>query len=132
MEEFYVLDFANLDFKRLFQLYRFGSLFFSGVKFNTLFRQLYSHRVERSSGLMCDQTIMLIGVTSRKTIHRNLDVSNSNFGKHDRSLVFRKRHTLDKLTSHNCVVVACSLNCVSNESSKVGGASRCMFCLQMR
>ena len=63
---FYVMDRAYLDFTRLFRLHQLGSFFVLRSKSNTTLRRLYSHPVERSTGVVCDQTVRLTGV---KTAH---------------------------------------------------------------
>ena len=62
----YVMDRGYLDFARLFLMHQAQAFFVTRAKSNTLFRRVYSADVDRSSGLICDQTIMLTGTTSRK------------------------------------------------------------------
>ena len=59
---FYVMDRAYLDFARLYRLHQLGSFFVLRSKSNTVFRRLYSHRFERSTGVTCDQMRILINV----------------------------------------------------------------------
>ena len=54
---FYIMDRAYLDFARLYSLHQARSFFVLRAKSNTRFRRLYSHEVDRASGLICDQTI---------------------------------------------------------------------------
>jgi len=42
------------------------SFFVIRSKTNTQFRRLYSHRIDKATGLRCDQTIVLTGVYTRK------------------------------------------------------------------
>ena len=56
---FYVMDRAYLDFKRLHLLHQSHAFFIVRAKKNFDFRRLYSHKVDKSSGLRCDQTIVL-------------------------------------------------------------------------
>ena len=63
---FYVMDRAYLDFTRLFRLHQLGSFFVLRSKSNTILRRLYSDPVDRSTGVVCDQTVRLTGV---KTAH---------------------------------------------------------------
>lgn len=63
---FYVMDRGYLDFERLHLLDQFAAFFVIRAKSNLRFRRLYSHPVERSSGLRCDQTIVLSGFYSSK------------------------------------------------------------------
>lgn len=63
---FYIMDRAYLDFKRLYTLHQFMAFFVIRSKSNTKFRRLYSHKVDKSTGLRCDQTIVLTGRDSAK------------------------------------------------------------------
>jgi hypothetical protein len=56
---FYVMDRAYLDFARLFVLDQAGAFFVTKPKKRFNFRRRYSHAVERSTGVLCDQTIRL-------------------------------------------------------------------------
>ena len=59
---FYVMDRAYLGFARLFRLHKLGSFFVLQSKSNTTLRRLYSHPVDRSTGVVCDRTVRLTGV----------------------------------------------------------------------
>ena len=61
---FYIMDRGFLDFARLYRLHHAGSFFVTRAKSNTKAQRRYSHRVDRSTGLICDQTIFLTGVYS--------------------------------------------------------------------
>ncbi len=63
---FYILDRGYLDFARLNAMTRHAAFFITRVKSNTRYRRLYSWPVEKSTGLRCDQTIVLSGFYSRK------------------------------------------------------------------
>ena len=58
---FYVMDRGYLDFERLYQLNQASAFFVIRAKSNLQFRRLYSTAVDKSTGLRCDQTIMLTG-----------------------------------------------------------------------
>ncbi len=58
---FYVMDRAYLDFARLYIFQQFNSFFVIRAKSNFQFWRLYSHKVDKSTGLICDQTIVLKG-----------------------------------------------------------------------
>ena len=64
---FYVMDRGYLDFARLFVLHRAGAYFVTRAKANTRFRRLYSHAIDKTAGLLCDQTILLDGAYSGTT-----------------------------------------------------------------
>ena len=55
----YIMDRGYLDFARLAYLDRARSVFLVRAKANLRFRRLYSHPVDRTTGLICDQTIVL-------------------------------------------------------------------------
>jgi Domain of unknown function (DUF4372)/Transposase DDE domain len=63
---FYIMDRGYLDFERLYILHRAGSFFVTRAKSNFKFRRLQSRPVDRSTGLICDQTIELIVFYSRQ------------------------------------------------------------------
>ena len=56
---FYVMDRGYLDFERLHRLHLTGAFFVTRAKSNLKAKRRYSHPVDRSSGLICDQTITL-------------------------------------------------------------------------
>ncbi len=62
----YLFDKAYLDFARLFKMNRTGAFFVTRTKSNTKSRRIYSHPVDRSTGLIYDQTIQLTGQRSLK------------------------------------------------------------------
>jgi len=59
---FYIVDRGFLDFARLNRFHQAGSFFVTRAKSNTKYQRRYSHRVDRSTGLLCDQTIFLTGI----------------------------------------------------------------------
>ncbi len=63
---FYVMDRGYVDFKRLYAFTEVAAFFVIRAKINIKFRRLYSHSVDRDTGLICDQTILLTGTASRK------------------------------------------------------------------
>jgi len=63
---FYVMDRAYLDFARLYRLHEAGSFFVTRAKANLKAQRRYSHPVDRSTGLICDQTVMLTVFYSRQ------------------------------------------------------------------
>jgi IS4 transposase len=63
---FYVMDRGYLDFERLFTLHQAGSFFVTRAKWNTDARRVYSAPTDRSSGVICDQSIALNGYYSRR------------------------------------------------------------------
>jgi hypothetical protein len=61
---FYILDRGFFDFARLYRFHQAGSFFVIRAKAKTKAQRRYSRRVDRSTGLICDQTIFLTGVYS--------------------------------------------------------------------
>jgi len=62
---FYLMDRGYLDFKRLFTLTQSGAFFVIRAKRNTRHQRRYSHAIDHSHGLRCDQTIVLTGATTQ-------------------------------------------------------------------
>ncbi len=56
---------AYLDFGRLDTLHSAGAFFVIRAKSNTKFRRRYSREVDKSTGVLCDQTVVLTGATSK-------------------------------------------------------------------
>ena len=63
---FYVMDRGYVDFERLHRLHQAGSFFVTRAKSNLRAQRRYSQPVDRSTGLICDQTIVLTGFYSRQ------------------------------------------------------------------
>ena len=63
---FYIMDRGYLDFERLWVLDQAGSFLVIRAKRNLRARRLYSHAVERSRGIICDQTVVLEGFYSNE------------------------------------------------------------------
>jgi hypothetical protein len=63
---FYVMDRGYVDYARLHRLHEAGSFFVTRAKSNLKAQRRYSHPVDRSTGLICDQTIVLTGFYSRQ------------------------------------------------------------------
>jgi len=68
----YVMDRAYLDFKRLYNMHQSSAYFVIRKKTNTSFRRLYSNKVEKSTGVRCDQIILLSGFYSKKAYPEKL------------------------------------------------------------
>ena len=63
---FYIMDRGYLDFERLFSMHHKAAFFITRTKNNTKYRRVYSHHVDKSTGLRCDQTVVLTGFYARK------------------------------------------------------------------
>jgi len=62
----YVMDRGYVDFKRLHHIQDASAFFVTRAKRNFRCRRLYSHPVDKTTGLQCDQTIVLTGFYARK------------------------------------------------------------------
>jgi Domain of unknown function (DUF4372)/Transposase DDE domain len=68
----YVMDRGYLDFARLYVMHQTQAFFVTRAKSNTRLRRVYSAPVDRSTGIICDQTVALTGATSRKDYPEHL------------------------------------------------------------
>ena len=62
----YVMDRGYLDFARLYTIHQGCAFFVIRSKSNTRFSRVYSHRVDKSTGIQCDQSITLSGFYPKK------------------------------------------------------------------
>ena len=63
---FYIMDRGYVDFERLFLLHTVGAFFIIRAKSNTRYERRYSHRADKTTGVRCDQTVVLTGAKGRK------------------------------------------------------------------
>ncbi|MGO8780100.1 MAG: IS4 family transposase [Rhodomicrobium sp.] len=85
---FYVMDRGYVDFERLAKLDGAGSFFVTRAKSNMKARRRYSHPVGRTTGLICDQTVVLTGFYARQDFPRPLRRVKFNDPETGKSLVF--------------------------------------------
>jgi len=85
---FYVMDRGYVDFKRLYTFTEIAAFFVTRAKINIKFRRLYSYPVDRDTGLICDQTILLTGTASRKSYPDKLRRVKFHDQATDKTLVF--------------------------------------------
>jgi hypothetical protein len=85
---FYVVDRGYVDFERLARLDDAGSFFVTRAKSNLKARRRYSRPVDRSTGLVCDQTVFLTGFYSRQGFNRPLRRIKFNDPQTGKRLVF--------------------------------------------
>lgn len=62
----YLLDRGYLDFRRLFTMHQAGAFFVTRTKSNTRYQRIYSRPIDKSTGLVCDQTIRLTSFYTAK------------------------------------------------------------------
>ena len=63
---FYILDRGYLDFSRLYLIHQCTAFFIIRAKKNIRCQRIYSQPVDKSTGLICDQTVVLSGPFSAK------------------------------------------------------------------
>jgi hypothetical protein len=63
---FYLMDRGFLDFERLYRFHAAGSFFVTRGKSNLKVQRRYSHPVDRTTGLICDQSVVLTGFYSHQ------------------------------------------------------------------
>jgi hypothetical protein len=63
---FYVMDRAYIDFERLYLLTNCCAFFVVRAKSNLDFRRISSQKVDKSTGVLCDQVIVLTGIKTSK------------------------------------------------------------------
>jgi len=68
----YVMDRGYLDFARLYTMHQAQAFFVTRAKSNTRLKRVYSAVLDRSAGIICDQTVTLTGTTSRKDYPEHL------------------------------------------------------------
>jgi transposase len=63
---YYVMDRGYLDYGRLHRIHLAGAFFVTRAKCNTDASRVYSHKADKQTGILADQTIALNGHLSRK------------------------------------------------------------------
>lgn len=96
---FYIMDRGYLDFERLYRFTLAAAFFVTRAKSNTQCRRIYSHPVDRTTGLICDQTVRLTGVNTQKVYPEKLRRVKFHDQKTGKTLVFLTNNfTLPALT----------------------------------
>ena len=85
---FYIMDRGFTDFARWFTLHQAQAFFVIRGKSNLLFRRVYSRTVDTSTGLRCDQTIVLTTPKALKDYPQHLRRIKFYDAEHGRHLVF--------------------------------------------
>lgn len=62
---YYVMDRGYLDFERLYKMHRSKSFFITRAKRNMLLTRRYSKKVDKTTGIQCDQLAVLTNPSSR-------------------------------------------------------------------
>ena len=66
LARFYIMDRGYINFTRLFRFTQCFPFFIIRAKSNLDFRRISSEKVDRSTGILCDQIIILTGVKTSK------------------------------------------------------------------
>ena len=85
---FYVMDRGYTDFQRLYQLHQESAFFVIRARSNLQFRRVYSHPVDKDTGLRCDQAVMLTGFYSARNYPDRLRRVKYYDAKTDKQFVF--------------------------------------------
>jgi hypothetical protein len=85
---FYVVDRAYIDFQRLFRLNQEKAYFVVRAKRNLKFKRIYSHPIDKSTGIKCDQTIVLPNYYTSKDYPEKLRRVKFHDSERDKDLVF--------------------------------------------
>ena len=85
---FYIMDRGYFDLARLFNLHQARAMFVVRSINNLQFRRVYSHPVDKSTGLQCDQTIRLSGPLSKQKYPQPLRRVRFYDAQMDKRLVF--------------------------------------------
>jgi hypothetical protein len=89
---FYVMDRGYLDFQRLHRLHQSGGYFVTRAKRNMNCQRLHSTPIDRSTGLICDQRVMLKGFYTAQDYPEPLRRVRYKDPVTDKSLVFLTNH----------------------------------------
>ena len=96
---FYILDRGYIDFQRLFMLNKDKAHFIVRAKRNLKFKRIYSHPIDKSTGLKCDQTIVLPNYYTSKGYPEKLRRVKFYDSERDKDLVFLTNNfTLQAIT----------------------------------
>ena len=85
---FYVMDRGYLDFERLYPFHHGGAFFVIRAKTNLKCRRVYSSPTDRSTGIICDQSVLLTSTRSAKVYPEKLRRVKYYDAETDKTLVF--------------------------------------------
>ena len=69
---FYIMDRGYLDFARLYKMQQAGAFFVTRAKSNFNARRVYSAKVDKGTGVVCDQSVALNGFKAAKDYPEHL------------------------------------------------------------
>ena len=90
---FYVMDRGYVDFSRLYTLHQAGAFFVTRAKSPMDARRVYSATVDRTTGVICDQRVMLGGYYSAKKYPEHLRRIRFKDPESGKTLVFLTNNT---------------------------------------
>ena len=90
---FYIMDRGFLDFVRLYAMHQAGAFFVTRAKEGMNARRVYSHPVDRATGIICDQRVMLNGFYSARNYPEHLRRIRFKDPETGRTLVFLTNNT---------------------------------------
>ena len=85
---FYIMDRGFLDFERLHAMHLANAFFVTRAKSNTRLRRVYSAATDRSTGILCDQTVALVAFYSSRDYPIHLRRIRFKDPETDKTLVF--------------------------------------------
>jgi len=62
----YIMDRGYMDFSRLYTIHQSSAFFITRAKRNLQFKRLYSHIIDKTTGIQCDQIIVLKSFYSKQ------------------------------------------------------------------
>ena len=84
----YVMDRGYLNFERLHAMHLASAFFVTRAKSNTRLRRVYSAATDRTTGILCDQTVALVGYYSSRDYPIHLRRIRFKDPETDKTLVF--------------------------------------------
>ena len=95
----YIMDRGYLDFARLYKIQQSSAFFVTRAKSNFKFKRLYSNSVDKTTGVQCDQIIVLTGFYAKKDYPDKLRRIRYYDAENNKTLVFLTNNfTLPALT----------------------------------
>jgi len=91
---FYVMDRGYVDFTRLYAMHQAGAFFVTRAKQGMDARRVYSSPTQRSTGVICDQRVMLNGFYSAKAYPEHLRRIRFRDPESGKTLVFLTNNTV--------------------------------------
>lgn len=88
----YILDRGYIDFERLFVIHQSHAYFVTRAKNNFRFTRIYSNKVDKSKGVMCDQIVKLQGFYTVQDYPEKLRRIKFYDKETDRTFVFLTNH----------------------------------------